>query len=164
MKHLLSGFALCWCMTVLAAEKPAPEMTVEAVLSEALPADAYVETTDCIRARGVKRVDVLDRGHLLIFGSHKRAWINRLETQCLGIRDDMIIMFDLWGTKICRYDFAYAQDRSKHSFDNYRDGGIIGGYASRCRLGPFEEVDHQQAEMVLEAFRKAQSELEDFSG
>ncbi len=158
MKRLLSGWVLCWCVAAWASDERTSQMTIEAVLNEALPADAYVETTDCIRARGVKRVDVLDRGHLLIFGSHKRAWLNRLETQCPGIRDDMIIMFDLWGTKICRYDFAYAQDRSKHSFDNYRDGGIIGAYASRCRLGAFEEMDHQQAEMVLEAFRKAQGE------
>ena len=158
MNGWLAGLVFFWCVAAFASEPHAAEMTVEAVLAETLPADAYVGTTDCIRARGVRRVDVLDRGHLLVFGSHERAWLNRLETRCLGIRDDMIIMFDLWGTKVCRWDFAYAQDRRKHSFDNYRDGGIIGGYASRCRLGEFEEIDHQQAEMLPQAFRKAQGE------
>ena len=126
---------------------------VQAVLDEVLPAEAYTDVTRCVRGRQVRRVEILDDKHVLMFGSHGRAWLNRLHNRCRGIHPSMMLMFDAWGTKLCHLDFVRARDRRRDTFDNFREDAMTGGYATRCRLGKFEEMTHQQAETVLEAFR-----------
>jgi hypothetical protein len=89
-------------------------------------------------------VDVLDDGHVL-FSTRREAWLNRLALTCRGLRPGQMLQFSQYGSRLCHHDTLLARER-----------GVAAGedFPPRCRLGPFEKIDLQQAAMLREQFRQ----------
>lgn len=129
-----------------AEEPPVAGISPEAraILDDVLPAGSYSATGACVSLRSVRKVDVLDSGHIL-FSARREAWLNRLALNCRGLRPGQLLEFSQYGSRLCRHDTLLARER-----------GIAAGedFPPRCRLGSFEKVDLQQAAMLREQFRQ----------
>jgi len=128
------------------AAAPAGGVSAEAlaILTDTLPADAYVQRENCISTRKVRRVDILDSGHVL-FVTRSEAWLNRLTMNCRGMRPGNRLEISQYGSRLCRHDTMLA-----------REAGIPAAedFPPRCHLGGFERVELEQADMLREQFRQ----------
>ncbi len=144
---LVEALLLLLVTRAVAEDTKPPTQTspeVLAILADVLPAEAYAETDHCISTRNVRRVDVLDSGHVL-FVTRREAWLNRLAMKCTGLRPGSLLEFEQYGSRLCQHDTMLARERGI----DFRED-----FPPRCRLGRFERVELQQAEMLREQFRQ----------
>ena len=94
--------------------------------------NAVAETENCIYARNVRSVEILDERAIVLRGSHDRYWLNEFRHKCAGLRKNMTLSLSRYGSQICANDRVQAQER-----------GDIGPIAS-CRLGKFQPVAEEQ--------------------
>ncbi|MEM7099525.1 MAG: hypothetical protein AAF541_14770 [Pseudomonadota bacterium] len=92
------------------------------------------EIENCIYARDIRTVEVLDERGLVIRGSHDRFWVNQFVHKCAGLQKNMVLNFKRYGSQICANDRVAAQDRATDGF----------GAIASCRLGKFQPVVMEQ--------------------
>jgi hypothetical protein len=95
----------------------------------------------CVYARDIKQFEILSNEVLLLHGKFDKYWINRLSSRCAGLRKNMIVHIDRYGSQMCANDRFSAQSR----------GPFNDGPTTSCRFGAFEAV---AAEQVV-AFKKS---------
>ena len=125
------------------AAQEAP-LDVETILANPLDAEDYRRGKRCIASRGYRRIEVLDERNLLFVG-RKRTWLNRLRGRCPGLREDMVIVMDVHGMRVCQLDDFRA-----------RRPGAFGAPTPICVLGEFEEIDEAQMQGLLDSTAAAQ--------
>ena len=101
-------------------------------LNTLLGAEPVAQATDCVYARDVRTIEVLDERGIVLRGTHDRYWINQFKHKCAGLRKNMVLNLSRYGSQICANDRVQAQER-----------GDIGPIAS-CRLGKFQPVALEQ--------------------
>lgn len=93
----------------------AAEESLEAILAEPLPAEAYVASVRCLTMRTFKRIEVLDENTLLMRGSGNRSWIAQTHQRCRGLRNEHLLDFQQRRGRICIGDsfrgFVAASER-----------------------------------------------------
>lgn len=116
-------------------------LAVSAVLLSAAPAAFADESTitvpteqgeNCLYARQIKDMEVLDEQHILVRGSGQRFWLSALRTSCDGLDERKLLSVHRYGSKLCANDRFDVQDR--------------GGFTVRtaCRFGEFQPVASEQ--------------------
>ena len=86
------------------------------------------DSKNCVYARDVRDVEIINEQTILFRGSHNRFWVNNLAATCVGARKSMGLVLNQHGSQIC------AQDRIKATdFSSY-------GVATHCRLGKFQPI------------------------
>ena len=125
-----------------ATDKQTKAERLETILTETLPESAYRDTTRCLWANAYRSVEVLSDRYLIFQGKRDRVWINRLRNRCRGLRNDQILVFKRYGTRLCDTDQVSGSSRGF-------------GISASCMLGEFEEIDEQRANALKEAFRQA---------
>lgn len=103
---------------------------------------AAAESTDCVRVREVRGMDVLNQEMVLLRGSHDRYWLSRLPNKCAGLRDSMILSLNVYGSKYCKNDRFEAADRG---------GPLALAATTSCRFGAFEPVTMEQVAVIKQA-------------
>ena len=119
-------------------------LELEAILAEIAESDDYAESSNCLRMRAYRSVEILDDRHLLFIGKRK-MWVNELRNRCASLRPDQILMFERRGSKICETDRVSGRDRHH----------MPGNFYGSCLLGRFAEIDEQQALALRDAISQA---------
>ena len=98
-----------------ASANMAAEESLEAILAEPLPAEAYVASVRCLTMRTTRRIEVLDESTLLMRGSGSRSWIAQTYQRCRGLRNEHLLDFQQRRGRICTGDsfrgFIAASER-----------------------------------------------------
>jgi len=93
----------------------AAEESLEAILAEPLPAEAYVASVRCLTMRTFRRIEVLDENTLLMRGLGGRSWIAQTHQRCRGLRNEHLLDFQQRRGRICTGDsfrgFIAASER-----------------------------------------------------
>ena len=110
----------------------APSANEDSALGTLLRDTRLADTEDCIYARNVRSVEILDERAIVLRGSHDRFWLNEFKHKCVGLQKNMTLSLSRYGSQICANDRVQAQER-----------GDIGPIAS-CRLGKFQPVAVEQ--------------------
>ena len=78
--------------------------TLEAILAEPLPAEAYVAPVRCVNTGTYRRIEVLDENMLLMRGPGNRSWVAQTRQRCRGLRDEHLLDFQRRRGRICKGD------------------------------------------------------------
>ncbi len=128
-------------------------LSLEQLLNDPEAVAPDIESSRCIRRRssGVS-TEILDTKHLLFKSSvGNRAWLNRLRTECIGLRPEMILVIESRGTRLCQLDSVFG----------VTSAGFPSVRSAQCSLGSFEPItmDHAEAlEATFNLSRKALAE------
>ena len=118
-------------------------LDIETILSEIAKPDDYRESSNCLRVREYRTVEILDERHLLFRGKNK-MWLSGLRHRCPSLRPNQILVFERQGATLCDTDKVSGRDRS-----------MPGIWRGSCLLGRFSEIDEQQAFALKEAIAQA---------
>lgn len=99
----------------------------DAVAASLAALETVAESEDCVLARNVRNIDIVNNELLVLRGRADRWWVSRLPNKCPGLRDRMLLSIDRYGSQICRND----------RFEAHETGG---GFYTSCRFGAFEPV------------------------
>jgi hypothetical protein len=135
-----------------AADVPAPPSSVQAqlafILDNPLPESEYAEAKRCVFPNAYRKVEILDGRHLLFWGFRGNVWLNQLRAECLGLRKDSLLVFELRERTLCDMDSFRGTPRSN----------TMSPFAVHCMLGTFETISEVQATALRVALeRHAQS-------
>ena len=126
-----------------ASANMAAEESLEAILAEPLPAEAYVASVRCLTMRTFKRIEVLDENTLLMRGSGNRSWIAQTHQRCRGLRNEHLLDFQQRRGRICRGD----------SFRGFMAASERVAVTPVCGIRVIYEVDNDQIAALGHAIR-----------
>jgi len=122
---------------------------IDFILDNPLPESEYAESKRCVFPNSYRSVEILDTKHLLFWGYRGKVWLNQLRFECLGLRKDALLVFEMRERTLCDMDGFQGTPRS---------GGMGVPFAVHCLLGNFEAISEDQAEALRVALaRHAQS-------
>ena len=107
---------------------------------------AVNEPVKCVYARDIKEFEILSEELLLLHAKSERILLNRLATRCSGIRKNMVLRIERYGSQLCANDRIEAH----HSGAPGQDG-----FAASCRLGKFENVAAEQVVVLRRALENS---------
>lgn len=122
-----------------------PEMTLtlEQLLNDPEGAEPDVDAARCLGRAGGYSTEVLDNQHLLFRSTTgRRAWLNRMRSECIGLRKRMILVMEPSGSRLCQLDTVYGVQAA----------GGVGVQSARCRLGKFEPITREHADALVVTF------------
>lgn len=126
-------------------------LSLEQLLNDPAAVAPDIESSRCIRSRssGIS-TEILDAKHLLFKSSvGKRAWLNRLRTECIGLRPEMILVIESRGTRLCQLDSVFGATSA--GFPSVR--------SAPCSLGSFEAITMEHAEALEATFNLSRKAL-----
>lgn len=123
-----------------------PDPSVDEILAQAADPDVYGVPLRCLNSGQYNRVEVLDRRNLVFWGPGDRIWLNRLRAECLGLRRNAVLRFDLHSSRVCNLDSVTAVERS---FWFWRRT------SASCSLGQFEPISMEQVAALKTAIQDA---------
>ena len=126
-----------------ASANMAAEESLEAILAEPLPAEAYVASVRCLTMRTFRRIEVLDENTLLMRGLGNRSWIAQTYQRCRGLRNEHLLDFQQRRGRICRGD----------SFRGFMAGSERVAVTPVCGIRVIYEVDNDQVAALGHAIR-----------
>jgi len=121
----------------------AAEESLEAILAEPLPAEAYGASVRCLTMRTTRRIEVLDESTLLMRGLGNRSWIAQTYQRCRGLRNEHLLDFQQRRGRICRGD----------SFRGFMSGSERVAVTPVCGIRVIYEVDNDQVAALGHAIR-----------
>ena len=139
---------LLWSVESLAdeaaqAQPPSEEAVVaQQRVSTMLSDDANVpkiQGEQCLPARRIRSVDVLDSRTLVFDLGRDRNYLVRLERQCFGLRRNTPISYEITGNRLCRLDGIRALEHWGHN-------RLVPG--PRCAIPSFIAINAVEREMV----------------
>ena len=137
MRGVMWAAALVVSSLAVAGED-APAPTVEEIL-DAEPEEVEVATTRCIGRRSYRNARIIDESTLLFSGRRDQYWVNTLRRPCLRdvFRRQVMNFISRSSMHICERDEVEFLD----------PGGFI-QTGPRCRLGRFQEISTEQAQLL----------------
>jgi len=139
---------LLWSVESLAdeaaqAQPPSEEAVVaQQRVSTILSDDANapkIQGEQCLPARRIRSVDVLDSRTLVFDLGRDRNYLVRLERQCFGLRRNTPISYEITGNRLCRLDGIRALEHWGHN-------RLVPG--PRCAIPSFIAINAVEREMV----------------
>lgn len=121
------------------ANEDAPAPTVEEILN-AEPAESEVVTTRCIGRRLYRNSWIIDRTTLLFSGRRDQYWVNTLRRPCLR---------DVFRRQVKNFISRSSMHLCERDEVEFLDPGGLIQTGPRCRLGRFQEISADQAQLLL---------------
>jgi hypothetical protein len=118
------------------------------ILDNPLRESEYARDERCLFPRAYRSVEILDKRHLLFVGLHENLWLNQLRTDCIGLRKDSLLIFELREETVCDMDSFRSAPRNS---------AMSGEFGVHCTLGHFEPITAAQADLLRDAFAKRAS-------
>ncbi len=97
------------------------------------------DSQDCLNARDVQQFEIISNDMLVLHGKFDKQWVSRLPHACAGLRKNMLLTINRFGSKICANDRFEARDHGPLSL------------GTSCRLGQFEPVAVEQVIALKQA-------------
>ena len=119
------------------------EETLETILAEPLPAEAYVAPVRCVNTGTYRRIEVLDENMLLMRGPGNRSWVAQTRQRCRGLRDEHLLDFQRRRGRICKGD----------SFRGVVPATERIVVTPVCGIGVIYQVDNDQITTLVHAIR-----------
>ena len=119
-----------------APDEPTP--TVEEILT-AEPDKAEVETTRCIGRRLYRNSWIIDRTTMLFSGRRDQYWVNTLRRPCLR---------DVFRRQVMNFISRSSMHLCERDEVEFLDPGGLIQTGPRCRLGRFQEITADQADLL----------------
>ena len=122
-------------------EKDTPDEatpTVEEILT-AEPDKAEVETTRCIGRRLYRNSWIIDRTTMLFSGRRDQYWVNTLRRPCLR---------DVFRRQVMNFISRSSMHLCERDEVEFLDPGGLIQTGPRCRLGRFQEISADQADLL----------------
>ena len=119
------------------------EETLEAILAEPLPDEAYVAPVRCVNTGTYRRIEVLDENTLLMRGPANRSWVAQTRQRCRGLRDEHLLDFQRRRGRICKGD----------SFRGVVPATERIVVTPICGIGVIYQVDNDQITTLVHAIR-----------
>ena len=119
------------------------EETLEEILAEPLPAEAYVAPVRCVNTGTYRRIEVLDENTLLMRGPANRSWVAQTRQRCRGLRDEHLLDFQRRRGRICKGD----------SFRGVVPATERIVVTPICGIGVIYQVDNDQITTLVHAIR-----------
>jgi hypothetical protein len=118
---------------------------IEAILTQPLGEDEYVQSERCISTYKYHSVDVLDNQHVVFRGRGDNIWMNTLRAPCLGLHRRDVLQFELRTSQLCNLDDFVAVEY-----------GISVGMktSATCVLGDFAPVTAEQVALIKATMEK----------
>jgi hypothetical protein len=115
------------------------------ILDNPLKESDYARHERCLFPRTYRSVEILDKRHLLFVGTRDDLWLNQLRVDCIGLRKDSMLVFEVREQSLCDMDSFRSAPRN---------GGMTGEFGAHCTLGHFEPITPAQADFLRDAFSK----------
>ncbi len=132
-----------------AAAAPNVAAQIDFILDNPLPESEYAESKRCVYPNTYRSVEILDGRHLLFWGYRGVVWLNQLRFECIGLKRDALLSFEMRERSLCDMDNFQGAPRAS---------GAAASFATHCMLGHFETISEDQAETLRIALaRNAQS-------
>ena len=112
--------------------------TVEEILT-AEPDKAEVETTRCIGRRLYRNSWIIDRTTMLFSGRRDQYWVNTLRRPCLR---------DVFRRQVMNFISRSSMHLCERDEVEFLDPGGLIQTGPRCRLGRFQEITADQADLL----------------
>jgi len=116
------------------------------ILANPLKESDYSAADRCLFSHTYRSIEILDRRHLLFVGARDDLWLNQLRMDCIGLRRDSVLIFDMHQESLCDLDNFRGVAR------NATMGADFGN--AHCTLGHFERITPQQAGQLRVALAK----------
>ncbi len=146
----ITTFVMFTAMAVVAAgcagkaENKGPPPSVEAILASSLTESDYGKPERCLKVSDYQKIRVLDRQHLLFEGRGDKVWLNKLRTECPGLRKNAILRLDILTSRVCNLDTVTSIEVRRYYVDRL---------SATCSLGPFMQIPREQAEFLKKEIR-----------
>lgn len=138
---VLTGVMVLAILVAADARAEVPETGI--IFDEPLQAEPG-DPVDCINARAIRRIEILNNEILIVTGTHDHYWVNQLPRKCVGLRKNMILHIERFGSQICRNDAFEAYERAD-----------IGPFTAHCRWGEFQPAVLEQIFMIKNELEKS---------
>ena len=112
--------------------------TVEEILA-AEPDKVEVETTRCIGRRLYRNSWIIDRTTMLFSGRRDQYWVNTLRRPCLR---------DVFRRQVMNFISRSSMHLCERDEVEFLDPGGLVQTGPRCRLGRFQEISADQAQLL----------------
>ncbi len=131
------------------------DLSLEELLNDPAGVAPNVAAERCMNRFSGYSTEILDSQHLLFKSSTgRRAWLNRLPHDCIGLRPSMALVFESQSARRCAQDTVYGFNPSI--------GPALSARSARCRLGKFEPITLEHAQALEDTFaRHAKALAED---
>jgi len=126
------------------AEKKAPPPSVESILASTLTESDYGKPERCVQISDYQKIRVLDKQHLLFEGRGDKVWLNKLRSECPGLRKNAVLRLDLLSSRVCNLDSVTSIEVRRFYVDKL---------SATCSLGPFTRIPREQAEFLKKEIR-----------
>jgi len=117
------------------------------MLDHPLAETEYSRVERCVLLNNYESIEILDSRHLLFRGSRGTVWLNQLRFDCVGMRKDDVLIFDVHDRSLCDTDSFRSTQRFNASTS----------FGMRCVLGHFESITQAQADVLRDALVRAKS-------
>ena len=115
-------------------------MTAEQILANPLDESAYTRKNRCLARARYRRIEIVGNVALVFHGRGEDVWLNVLPRRCRGLRENMVLLMEHGGLRVC------AQDRFRAT-----SSGNIDGATSICTLGMFEQMTPERLDAMRDA-------------
>jgi len=115
------------------------------ILDNPLKESEYARHERCLFQRTYRSVEILDKRHLLFVGARDDLWLNQLRIDCIGLKKDSLLIFEVHEPSICDMDSFHSAPR---------DSIAAAEFGAHCMLGRFEPITPAQADLLRDAFAK----------
>jgi len=117
---------------------------VDFILDNPLKESDYERLDRCLYPRSYESVEILDARHLLFIGRRDMVWLNQLHFDCVGLRKDSVLVFEMQQGSLCELDRFHGAPRF----------ALPGDFSAHCTLGRFEPITGAQADVLRDAFSR----------
>lgn len=118
------------------------ELTVDDVLAETLPDEAYGDVARCIDMGRINDSKILDRQHVAFKLSGRRIYIVKLVMPCRSLDYDDVLSLHSNSGRLCKLDSIHTIDRAS---------GIPG---PPCQIENFRQVSKEQYDFLRAELKK----------
>ena len=136
-------------LMLMSAEQQAAQQRVDAIFAD--DADvAELGSDQCLPARRIRDVDVLDRRTLFFDMGRNDNYLVRLRGHCLGLTRNTPISYEIHGGRLCRLDGIRGLE--PWGFDRLVQG-------PRCQISSFIRVSEAELELIEARIDAARASL-----
>jgi hypothetical protein len=109
------------------------------ILDNPLQESDYGRRDRCLFPERYRSIEILDSRHLLFIGNRDAVWLNQLRFNCVGLKRDSLLVFEVRDRSLCELDSFHSTPRN---------AGFSGEFGVHCTLGHFEPISETQADVL----------------
>ena len=149
-----SLFAFAYPSLAEEATEDSPTLTNNKIdVSEILGRDPtkedYVVKTECISARQIESMEVIDKKHIIVEMKADDFFLIQFKNNCHDLRKNMPVWYERRSARLCRSDIIKGvRDMGLHGYEP----------GMSCFIPGFQSVSKEQVVLIRDSMKKARAE------